>query len=40
MQLQWNLAIVVTHGPRSSGCNREVAGLKRCAVYEVLSFGA
>ena len=31
--VQWNLAIVVTHGPSSSGCNREVAALKRCAAY-------
>ena len=31
------LAETVTHGPKISGCNREVAALKRC-VMNVWSF--
>ena len=31
---------LVTHGPKISGCNREVAALKRGVMYQVLPLGA
>ena len=36
MVVQWNLSIMVTHGPEINGCNREVAALKKCLVYYVI----
>ena len=38
--LQWNLSIMVAHGPEINGCNREVAALKKCLVYGILPIGA
>ena len=38
--LQWNLSIMVAHGPEKNGCNREVAALKKCLVYGILPIGA
>ena len=38
--IQWNLSIMVAHGPEINGCNREVAALKKCLVYGILPIGA
>ena len=38
--VQWNLSIMVAHGPEINGCNREVAALKKCLVYGILPVGA
>ena len=38
--VQWNLSIMVAHGPEINGCNREVAALKKCLVYGILPIGA
>ena len=37
--IQWNLSIVVAHGPEINGCNREVAALKKCLVYGICQLG-
>ena len=31
--IQWNLSIMVAHGPEINGCNREVTALKKCLEY-------
>ena len=38
--VQWNLSIMVAHGPEINSCNREVAALKKCLVYGILPIGA
>ena len=38
--VQWNLSIMVAHGPEINGCNRVVAALKKCLVYGILPIGA
>ena len=39
-RIQWNLSVMVAHGPEINGCNREVAALKKCLIYGILPIGA